>query len=160
MCTQRPSSVFNVLEISVDSFPKGNKVARMAILFFEMLIQGTPSKISTLTLWPLLSAHVKALKTLKRTGERLGFFPYSMKTFLSLCNFLQTAENSFFFSRPILNIKPKILKQPITEIKYQRRKSLKSDRTIINSDFLITRELPISAGHHEDLYLANSPQRY
>lgn len=64
--------------------------------------------------------HVKALKTLqkkkKTTGERVKVFSFSMRTFpFHLCNFLQTAENSFFFPP---NIKAKILKQPVTEMKY------------------------------------------
>lgn len=71
-----------------------------------MLVQGTLTKISILRLRPVLAAHVKALKTLKKKkkkiGERVGFFSYSTRPFPSqLCNFLQTTENSNFFQTNI-----------------------------------------------------------
>lgn len=64
-----------------------------------MLMQEIPTKVSVLSPRPVLAAHVKALKTLrkKKSGE-LGLFSYSMRTFPShLCYFLQTAKNTIFF---------------------------------------------------------------
>lgn len=76
-----------------------------------MLVQGTLTKISILRLRPVLAAHVKALKTLKKkkSVKELGFFLILQGLFHLSCVIFYKLQKTAIFSR-------QILKQPVTEI--------------------------------------------